>query len=203
MQTANARSREDDPRFQRSLAALLEAVASMIEETPVSDLTITHIVKRAGVTRPTFYQHFANVPEAARTVAMDRLREALPVAVADFHDGMTAERLRDWVKARALPVLTHLDAHRLFYRRVLDDATNVAFFGEILAFIGSRMIPQIFDAALQNGKASRDDLQTMLAGGMMCLVIRWLREEPRRTTPDAMALRIGEITASLVVPARR
>lgn len=40
--------RGDDPRFQRSLKALHDALVARVEEAPVRDISITDFVKASG-----------------------------------------------------------------------------------------------------------------------------------------------------------
>ncbi|MFP3534278.1 helix-turn-helix domain-containing protein, partial [Burkholderia sp. SIMBA_042] len=59
-----------DPRFQRSYDALVRAVTELLDEAPLSKLSIAQLVQRAGVARPTFYQHFPDLQAAAQRAAL-------------------------------------------------------------------------------------------------------------------------------------
>jgi len=201
---ANQRQpREDDPRFQRSLKALHVALLDLVDSQPLEDISITMLVQAAGVTRPTFYQHFADIPDAARRVALARLDAAFPVPEPfPEHFEISAANIFRHVAEMALPVIEHLREHRAFYLRVLDGAGNAAFFDEIVSFLAARFLPDAFELAARQQAASRDDLMTVMAGGAMWLMVRWLRDDRPADTAEEMAQRIAAVAATMVVPQR-
>lgn len=77
---------------ERILAATLRATAQL----GYRELTVQDVLDRAGVSRPTFYEHFENKDDAflaAFDAAAKRLRERLGAAAGD-EDGSWRERLR-------------------------------------------------------------------------------------------------------------
>ena len=191
-------ARTDDPRFQRSLKALRAAVLGLVEAGPLADLSITRLVQTAGVTRPTFYQHFADIPDAARRVALALLDQAFPVP-PPFPAGVeiTPDSLFARIEGNALPVIRHLQAHRSFYVNVLEGAGNAAFFEEVVTFLSGRFLPE------GNALAPRDphgDRMTVMAGGLMWLVVRWLRDDGAADAPEPLARRAADAAVSLLLP---
>ncbi|WP_234186717.1 TetR/AcrR family transcriptional regulator [Shinella sp. NM-101] len=198
MAAKTVRLREEDPRFQRSLTALIDAITDQIDGVPLSDISITRVVEAAGVTRPTFYQHFADIPEAARRAALVRLSSSFPIpAPAAGPDDLRPQAIRDRITGHTEPVLSHLLAHRNFYLRVLEEATNVAFFEEIISFVGERLLPEVFELAARGSDAARRELTVVTAGGVTWLVIRWLRGESDHD-PAEMARRCASIALMMM-----
>jgi len=193
--------RGDDPRFQRSLKALHVALLELVDTQPLEEISITALVQAAGVTRPTFYQHFADIADAARRVALMRLDAAFPVP-EPFPENfeISAENIFRHVADVALPVIEHLHEYRAFYLRVLDGAGNAAFFDEIVSFLAARFLPDAFELAASRHAANRDDLMTVMAGGAMWLMVRWLRDDRPAETSEEMAQRIAGIAATMVLP---
>jgi AcrR family transcriptional regulator len=77
---------------ERLIAAMLRATA----ELGYRDLNVQDVLDRAGVSRPTFYEHFANKEDcfmAALNSAADRLRNRLEAA-ADGDEESWRDRLR-------------------------------------------------------------------------------------------------------------
>ena len=64
-----------DPRLARTRAAILEAATASMEAGPLEEVTISGLVERAGVSRPSFYQHFGDLPTVFRDAAFARLQE--------------------------------------------------------------------------------------------------------------------------------
>ncbi|WP_185984515.1 TetR-like C-terminal domain-containing protein [Aureimonas mangrovi] len=191
-------SRSDDPRYRRSLQALESALLHLLQTRPLDEITITAFVQAAGVTRPTFYQHFQDIADAARRLALKRLDTAFPKPEpfsADFE--MTQAALFEHVRKQALPVIRHLQKERVFYLRVLDGAGNAVFFEEVVAFLASRFLPDAFEMAARSSTAERDDLMALMAGGAMWLMVRWLRTA-ESTTPEEMAERLSAAAVTMI-----
>lgn len=69
-----------DARIARSRQALLRAILDLLREGAGDHLTISAICERAGVSRPTFYQHFSSphaLLAAAVTERLDSLLDRL------------------------------------------------------------------------------------------------------------------------------
>ncbi|MEQ8346909.1 MAG: TetR family transcriptional regulator [Sneathiellaceae bacterium] len=205
-------ARTADPRFLRSLDALLAAVTALVDEAPLAGLSITRVVKAAGVTRPTFYQHFASVEEAAQRAALARLSAAYPPreparpggtapGPAPSAPALTEAEVQDRIERHALPILRHLLAHRPFYLRVLEGAGTAAFFDALVAFLSARLLPAAFAAPARRSGADPADMLTMHAGGIMWLVIRWLRGEAGQEPAEAMARRLARAATAIRPPA--
>ncbi len=193
--------RGDDPRFLRSLKALHAALLELVDTQPLEDISITALVQAAGVTRPTFYQHFADIPDAARRVALTRLDAAFPVPEPfPEHFEISAPNIFRHVAEVALPVIEHLHEHREFYLRVLEGAGNAAFFDEIVSFLAGRFRPDAFELAARRQTAQRDDLMTVMAGGALWLIVRWLRNGRPAETAEEMAQRIAAVAATIIAP---
>ena len=56
----------DAVRVRRSIGALADALLELVSEGRGLDVTVSALCERAGVSRPTFYQHFTSVEEIGR-----------------------------------------------------------------------------------------------------------------------------------------
>lgn len=184
-------TRSTDPRFQRSRAAVLAAITALLDQRPMAEISITQLVAEAGITRPTFYQHFPDLAAAATAAALDRLAQAFPVRdrpeIACFATGPERGAA---VATLACPVLEHLLAHRTFYLRVVESSGTADFFDDLVRFVGQRMLTEVTGLAEGASPARQQDLTTFLAGGTTWLVLQWLRG-PAPDGPQAMAERLG------------
>ena len=64
--------------------------------------------------------------------------------------------------------------------------------------MSDRLLPDHFEPAARRGTAELRDLMTVLAGGVMWLVVRWLRDGAGAEPPAGMARRIAATAASLL-----
>jgi AcrR family transcriptional regulator len=162
-----------DARLERSRDAIIRAITPMIERMPLSEISITRLVTEAGITRPTFYQHFPDVLSAARVAAFYRLEAAFPFP-EPVQPGteLTGAEMKVRISKQAQPIFTHLAEHRAFYVRVMDEAGTAGFFDDLIDFTAARMLPE----AIAISKPDDIGLATkFFAGGLTWLAIGWLR----------------------------
>jgi len=68
---------KQDPRVQRSRKLLVEAFRALIGEDSYADVSVAEIAQRARVNRGTFYAHFTDKEDLAKTMLREDLIEAL------------------------------------------------------------------------------------------------------------------------------
>jgi len=69
-------------RVAQSRRALTGAVIDLMRTSPARRITITEVCRRANVTRPTFYQHYASLDDLVGRAVAERLREHQQAALA-------------------------------------------------------------------------------------------------------------------------
>jgi AcrR family transcriptional regulator len=110
--------RRMDPRTRRTLTALRQALATLLEEKPLSHITVSELCRVAGIHRTTFYKHFDIVPEVAATVVQELGRAVVGPRRSD-DGGLT---YRAWLTA----VLEHAAEHRRLYARLVGSGGDPA-----------------------------------------------------------------------------
>ncbi|MDU6928100.1 MAG: TetR family transcriptional regulator, partial [Dermabacter sp.] len=60
-----------DPRAQKSRESLIRVMVDALDENPQPP-SVSELVRRAGASRPTFYQHFGDIPTLMHAAAMAR-----------------------------------------------------------------------------------------------------------------------------------
>ncbi|AYG04255.1 TetR/AcrR family transcriptional regulator [Gryllotalpicola protaetiae] len=180
----------DDPRAARSKRALVAAGTELLDAYDLEELSITQVVAAAGVTRPTFYQHFGDLAELARAAAVTRLDEEF-----ERHEPVPPS-VGDWL-ARVEPVvhelLEHLAAHRDFYRRVLHGPRTGAAVNAAVDLVARRILERspLQAVADPDSEEIRDSV-VILSGGIVWLLSNWLGTPlTGRDSVEAMAHRIS------------
>ena len=74
------------PGFTRQI--ILQTLTELMNEKPLSKITVKDIVERCGVNRNTFYYHFRDIPDAVEAVVKEELEDILknqksPESVSD------------------------------------------------------------------------------------------------------------------------
>lgn len=63
------------PGFTRKV--ILQTLTQLMDEKPLSKITVKDIVERCGVNRNTFYYHFRDIPDAVEAVVQDELDDII------------------------------------------------------------------------------------------------------------------------------
>lgn len=175
-----------DPRAERTRAALKGAVVELLSNTSPESISVSDVVKQAGVNRSSFYVHYSDL----HTLFADALED---VAVATGTLGGHSDGNSSGVRGDQLP-----DAVSAYIRHIYDfsDAYRWA--------LGPGGSPQIvfrlrerFRVSLEQGFAHHmaqhpgADLgfgaqAAFLAGGMIGVMTQWLMSVPL-ADPDTVA----------------
>jgi len=175
-----------DNRMRRSRDRLIEAVTSALDAPGAQLPSITELCAAAGVSRPTLYQHFGDVPSLIDAAAIARLRTLfLRVAPASPVDD----------PARTVPLLvrellTDLLEHATFYRNVLTGPSAQAFHARVVTFLAERLLT--FSPIATRRRSSSTDghsLATFMAAGSTWLAVEWLLgDDPHGTAEGSAAI---------------
>lgn len=125
-----------DPRAVKSRAALIHAMITHLDITLAAP-TVSEVVSRAGSSRPTFYQHFGDIPTLMHEAAMDRLEAVLEELSAGTNaEAATWETFAERIFTQ---LFEHLAEHRAFYLAILHGPSGVAFLNRLIAYLTLRM----------------------------------------------------------------
>lgn len=168
---------EVDPRITRTTHALGRALIELIQERDFSDITVQHILDRAGVGRATFYAHYRNKEDALHS-SYERLFTALEPMLARPSS----------IGPRLFPVTEFLD--HIGEAQALADALRRAGrledFWALFAGHAARIIERrIVSWPGVTSPIPRPLAARMLAGALM-ETIRWWQDRPSAVTTAEM-----------------
>ena len=179
-----------DPRFARAHDALVAGMTALLDERPLTEVTVTELVARSGVSRPTFYQHCGgSLGSLAAECAVVRLRSAFPAEAAGRDD--SPEVVRAEAHALLVALVAHLERHREFYLRVLDAAPTLDLQTALVDLLRE-----------QTGEKSplRDSVDfagtrvTIMHAGMVWFLMDWMRADAADRQPaDVVVARLVEV----------
>lgn len=188
-----------DPRAQKSRESLIRVMVDALDENPQPP-SVSELVRRAGASRPTFYQHFGDIPTLMHAAAMARLEGAftvLPQQASDNHENWTRFTAESFTA-----LFTHLSENRAFYLAVLDGPSGRAAESELTRFLAGRMlgIGTLRDALtrLTGPRAAR--YAEFLSAGLISQATKDLRDDLPvsamvETTTDFLAAATGHKAA--------
>lgn len=111
-----------DPRIVRTAEACRGAIVELAAERPISQVTIADLAERAGVTRATFYNHYANPLSVLIQVLLADLERAHELEEKRRIEGgySAAEMLR----LSMVDVAAHIERFEAVYRLAVDDPAD-------------------------------------------------------------------------------
>lgn len=164
-----------DPRALRSRASLVEALWAHLAEgggTP----SITDVVKRAGVSRPTFYQHFADVPDLVRAATLQRLGCVFDRMPSDPH----GDSWDDFARARLTVIFGELQGDADIYLPILQGPAAVPVLAGIIHFLADQFLHHSpLGGPLRDGVDEREAQARaeFLGAGAVWRAIDWLSSD--------------------------
>ena len=169
-----------DRRIQRTRALLHEALGSLIRERAYDRITVAQILKRAKVSRSTFYTHFRDKDELLISSMRAFLCGTLSIEARAPTD--TAERM----VAFSLPLLAHIHQHRRSARVRLGDRGR-SVLHEHLRRLLSEWIAQTLQVAAQWRRSRRmpvaPELLAQHIASTFVLVLHWWLDHGGSTSP--------------------
>jgi AcrR family transcriptional regulator len=170
--------KKTDRRVEKTRNSLTHALISLMIERGYEEVTVQHILDKAGVGRSTFYAHFRD-KEALLRSSLDNMKAALQ---HHWKLALEAESTALGKLGFALPFLRHLDSHREIWaaivgrdvagvidrqmRRMLAELARIDLAGKVDAGVS-------LEAAVQ-----------FVVGAFMSLVAWWLDYEVKLTPSE-------------------
>ena len=176
-----------DPRILRSRRSLKGSLLALIEQQELTALSIADITREAGVSRSTFYDHYADLHELAESACTEMFEGLLAeTPVFALIDGSAAAN-------PLVALFEHVLSHRRLYTALLGPDGSA----RVMAYLLHRMTIAIhvnLDPSQKDSSTHRDDpldaplnvVAAFYAGALLGVVVDWLtRGCPG--TPDSMA----------------
>jgi AcrR family transcriptional regulator len=180
-----ARQKAVDPRPARTRAAIYAAVAELTRE-PGQDISVNAIIRMSGVSRGSFYGHFTGLDDLLVAMLSDAYRDTAAV----YSAAGTADPARTTRDAQE-QLVAFISERRAFLRASLDWP------------VGSRaheMIIQAYADGVHDAIEARgdavpagldiDDVALFIAGGVVAVLTRWIREGNETVSQSAMVDRL-------------
>lgn len=189
---------EVNPRAERSRTALIEAMTRALDAHELgSALSVAEISRAAGVSRPTLYQHFGDLPNLMRAAAMVRLVALFDTVPQPEPDSGVSWREASVTALRAL--LTELEYRREFYLAVLDSTAAGDVREDVIEFLATRIVDvTALGPVMKDAEPTEEDVHEkalFLAAGALWRTERWLRDD-KSEPANQLADRLSRILAS-------
>ncbi|ROO87879.1 TetR family transcriptional regulator [Actinocorallia herbida] len=174
------RSSSTDPRAVRVRGIIERTALELVTERPVDTISVTELIKTAGVSRQAFYEHFKDRDTAIIAALRGDLLQALDTRTEEI-DGVPI----------VLSSITRLVAERSAHHEHLRGST---LFGAVIDLWREQLAPACGELATRLIQERRDELtaedhralSAFILGGVTELVRSWARETAQ-IPPDRQA----------------
>jgi AcrR family transcriptional regulator len=166
-----------EPRALRSRALILDAVRTGLADTPLDQMTVSEVCRRAGVHRVTFYGHWPDVRAAAADAFAEVIDSIASIDEADVAGATAPADLAARYEAALEAQLVEIRDRRDIYRALTE---SPAFSDRLFAALEERARLAV-NALVELGVAvpgARSGIAAAhLAGGVVAATARWARTD--------------------------
>nr|WP_269328960.1 TetR/AcrR family transcriptional regulator [Kineosporia babensis] len=161
---------------------MTEAAIALLDERSAAQISIKDVVEAAGMSRPTFYQHFADLGAVFAAAGLARLEESF----ADLEPPSQApEGLQNAFAPVLALIVERMQRHAVFFHRVHASSGGAAYHAQVVTFTAQRLRRE----PLLQAWSDRDEVfWEFLAAGMVWVINRqlaaWCAGEPGPTEAD-------------------
>jgi AcrR family transcriptional regulator len=182
-----------DPRARRSKESLEAALLELVATRDLPQITISDITKLAGVSRSTFYEHYADVHELAVS-ACTAMFDGLVLGSHMIDPSILySDQLGD---NPLIPLLRHMAEHASLYRSLLGPDGSARVINHLMhrfrvSAYTNRRIQGPVQATYADGPGDtpHDPEAALVAGALLGTISDWLRRDCPGT-PEELAAAI-------------
>lgn len=166
-----------DERYYVADEAICDAFFLLLKEKELDRITVSDVIKRAGIVRSTFYNHYENIPALINAIE-DKTLQDISALMETFHPKNDREMCRSYF----LTICSYTRTNP-FLAKLLRDPEGDAFFEKVMT-----MFHEYAKKVIQNTTPrsnNKEEFSYMIACTIGCTVgvlHKWSREDFR--TPD-------------------
>ena len=160
-----------DERYSVADEAICDAFFLLLKEKDLDKITVSDIIKRAGIVRSTFYNHYENIP-ALVTAIEDKTIQDIFSLMETFHP----KNDRDICKSYFLTICNYTTTNP-FLANLLCSTRRDVFFEKMITMFHSYVTEVTKNTTTSNH--NKDDFSYMVAcsiGSTIGVLHKWSRE---------------------------
>ncbi len=150
---------EADERYSTAEEAIYEAFFLLLKEKSVDKITVSDVVKKAGIVRSTFYNHYENIPSLI-IAAEDKTIADIFNLMESFH----SKKVRDMCRSYFLAICNYTKKNP-FLASLLKTPRGDAFFEKAIMMF-HRYVTNVSDTFAGDRKKSSSSSSYFVAGAI-------------------------------------
>lgn len=166
-----------DPRTARTRKALIDTMTTLIDSRETLEgISITDVTHAAGVSRPTFYQHFGDIHTLVRAAVTARLREVFELVP----EGAIGEDWTKHMRGNFVTLLGGMKENAGFFHTVLTISGGYDLHTDVVTLLAERLLtksPLARRIAAAGEPATAVERGEFLAAGLVWHHIKWLHSD--------------------------
>lgn len=159
-----------DPRAEKTKQAIFEAIQTLMPQRAEA-ISVSDIVRTAGISRSSFYVHFSGLTEVATHFLRRQFDEveAAELSPDEFVTGSHAAR------EGYRRLVTHMVDHYPLYVSVLDQPLARGAYDELIDSYANRLLQSIAAYAAVPPGVKPEVVTTYVSGGALTLISAWMK----------------------------
>ncbi len=177
---------ESDERYCTAEDAIYDAFFLLLKEKPLEKITVSDVIKKAGIVRSTFYNHYENVP-ALMTAAEDKTINDIFRMMESFHPQNDHDMCHSYFLA-----ICNYTKKNPFLANLLKSGGGDGFFEKAIMMF-HKYVTEVSQVAMPSGSSSRGSASYYIAGAIgstIGVLHKWIAEEyasPAEEIADILA----------------
>ena len=178
--------KEADERYSTVEDAIYDAFFLLLREKSVDRITVSDVVKKAGIVRSTFYNHYENIPSLV-LAAEDRTISDIFRLMESFH----AKNNRDMCRSYYLAICNYTRKNP-FLASLLQTPRGDAFFEKAITMF-HKYVTDISNISASFGESDPSSFSYFVAGAIgstLGVLHKWIAEDfasPAEEIADILA----------------
>ncbi len=179
-----------DARAEFTRTVILETFLMLLKEKPVSRITVTELVTKAGINRSTFYKHYLDIPdllEKTETVLLENLRAMIREQLSFTND-------LEYSLAKFLTIIQN-EGHR--YIPLGSDNGDPSLAAKTFSLLYEEAYPVLAERLPDKTETERHIIFSYLSQGCGGILLWWIQNEMKET-PEFIANFILTLSKKIV-----
>ena len=185
---------ESDERYSTAEEAIYEAFFLLLKEKDMDKITVSDVIKKAGIVRSTFYNHYENIP-ALVSAAEDKTINDIFKLMESFN----AKNDRDMCRSYYLAICNYTRKNP-FLSNLLQSPRGDAFFEKAITMF-HRYVSEVTETSIVTRQA-HTNFSYMIAGAIgatIGILHKWTAED-FKTPAETVADLLSQIFISGILP---
>jgi len=186
---------EADERYSTAEDAIYEAFFLLLKEKSVDRITVSDVVKKAGIVRSTFYNHYENIPSLV-IAAEDKTISDIFRLMESFHAKNDREMCRSYYLA-----ICNYTRKNPFLASLLQTPRGDAFFEKAIMMF-HQYVTKISNIPAASGQSGQITFSYFVAGAIgstLGVLHKWIVEDYASPAEDIADI-LAQIFVSGILP---